>query len=344
MNPPGQDEWLRRWREAGRVGKPGWRGVLKYCAELHGRSTHEAAPPFEFEWEDSGVGYGYGPAFGHWDIVHQILDVLPTASEHARRQLLNDIRLQLANGFLPGLVKMPGAEGLEGRAYFYKDEIEGHPPVWVEAVREYVKVSGDQTLVGEFFERATRQIRWFEEQRAAHPGFFYNDIICRKWESGVDEGVRFDEADLGPRACIDATSHVYQLCDCAAEWAEMLGKDATAWRRRARRLGKFVRNFMWDEQRGFFFDSWAIENPALRRQAFDGMWPVVVGIATAGQANRVIDEWLLDPERFFTKHPISTVGASDEKFELRMWRGPSWNSMTYWAARGCLRYGGRMRR
>jgi putative isomerase len=22
-----------------------------------------------------------------------------------------------------------------------------------------------------------------------------------------------------------------------------------------------------------------------------------------------------------------------------MWRGPTWNSMTYWAARGCLRYG-----
>jgi hypothetical protein len=24
-----------------------------------------------------------------------------------------------------------------------------------------------------------------------------------------------------------------------------------------------------------------------------------------------------------------------------MWRGPAWNSMTYWAARGCLRYGRR---
>ncbi|MCK0148026.1 hypothetical protein MWU78_20435 [Arenibacter sp. F26102] len=41
---------------------------------------------------------------------------------------------------------------------------------------------------------------------------------------------------------------------------------------------------------------------------------------------------------FLTKHPIATVGKTDPKFEPRMWRGPTWNSMTYWAVIGCLRY------
>jgi hypothetical protein len=63
----------------------------------------------------------------------------------------------------------------------------------------------------------------------------------------------------------------------------------------------------------------------------------VVGAATADQAGRVIDEHLLHPDRFFTAHPICTVAHTDPGFELRMWRGPTWNSMTYWAARGCLR-------
>jgi hypothetical protein len=57
------------------------------------------------------------------------------------------------------------------------------------------------------------------------------------------------------------------------------------------------------------------------------------------QAQRAIDENVLDPQRFFAPHPITTVGLEDPRFELRMWRGPAWNSMTYWAARGCLRYG-----
>ena len=65
---------------------------------------------------------------------------------------------------------------------------------------------------------------------------------------------------------------------------------------------------------------------------------MVVGAATPEQANRVIDEHLLNPDRFFTTHPICTVAWTDPGFELRMWRGPTWNSMTYWAARGCLRY------
>jgi putative isomerase len=69
------------------------------------------------------------------------------------------------------------------------------------------------------------------------------------------------------------------------------------------------------------------------------MWPVVTGAATTEQANRYIDEYLMNPAIFFTRHPIATVGRRDSKFEKRMWRGPAWNSMTYWAAVGCLKYG-----
>ena len=47
----------------------------------------------------------------------------------------------------------------------------------------------------------------------------------------------------------------------------------------------------------------------------------------------------MNPKRFFTPHPIATVAADDPKFSNRMWRGPVWNSMTYWAARGALHYG-----
>ena len=66
---------------------------------------------------------------------------------------------------------------------------------------------------------------------------------------------------------------------------------------------------------------------------------VVLGPKELPQAMRVIDGHLLNPKEFFAPHPISTVALCDPKFELRMWRGPAWNCMTYWAARGCARYG-----
>jgi putative isomerase len=129
-------------------------------------------------------------------------------------------------------------------------------------------------------------------------------------------------------------------------WAERLGApkrsgegwDGTSFGARAERLRDFIRQRLFGDATGFFHDSWAVDDPRHRPMALEGMWPLVVGAATEAQAMRVIDENLLNPARFFTAHPVSTVGVSDTAFELRMWRGPTWNSMTYWAARGCLRY------
>jgi hypothetical protein len=326
--------------EAAKIGKPEWRPMLQYAVGLHVRGTHPAFPPFTAPWEELGPGYGYGPAFGHWDVVHEILDVMPTAPQHALQQLLNDVRLQLPNGYLPGSIYMPGAPGAtNGRATF-DPAGQSHPPLWVVAADDYLRQTGDHEHLRDFFAAVTRQIGWFEQARRAQPdGFFYTDIRDHKWESGVDEGVRFDSAARGPKACIDATCHVYQLCDFAAKWAAMLGEDPAPWAARAERLRHFITTRLWDERSGFFYDIWAIEDPKQQTGAFEGLWPLIVGAAEPEQARRVIDGWLLNPKRFLTKHPIPTVAVDDPKFELRMWRGPSWNSMTYWAARGCVRYG-----
>lgn len=185
-----------------------------------------------------------------------------------------------------------------------------------------------------------RQIGWFERSRQAAPaGYFYHDILLHKWESGVDEGVRFDEPPTGPKACVDATAHVYQLLDYSIRWAQRLGVDASDLKRKREQLRQFIQTQLWDEESGFFYDIWAVKDRKLQTEAFEGLWPVIVGAARTNQAQRVIDEWVLNPKRFFTPHPIATVGVTDPRFELRMWRGPAWNSMTYWVARGCLRYG-----
>lgn len=327
-------------REAAVIGKPAWHAMLTYAVTLHERGTHPATPPFAEPWEELGPGYGYGPAFGHWDVVHEILDVLPTAPRHARQQLLNDVRLQLANGYLPGSIYMPGAPGAKDGKATFDPQGQSHPPLWVVAADDYMRDTGDRAHLREFFTAVTKQIGWFEQARSAEPaGFFYTDIRDHKWESGVDEGVRFDQVAMGRKACVDATCHVYQLCEYAAAWARALGEDARPWSDRAGALRRFITTQLWDNDSGYFHDIWAIEDPRERRGAFEGLWPLIVGAAEPPQAQRVIDAWVDNPKRFMTTHPIPTVAADDPKFELRMWRGPAWNSMTYWVARACVRYG-----
>jgi putative isomerase len=348
--------WAKGLRhEAATLGKPEWRPMLQYTVDLHIADTHPAEPPFQYPWEDTGRGYGYGPGTGHWDLVHEIIDVLPAAPQHAREQLLNDIHLQLPSGFLPGLYWMRKSSPDRKDPRIYDDAntkfspTQGNPPVWVVAADDYLKQTGnDRALMAEFLKTARLQLGWFERERRAQPeGFLYLDVVNHKWESGVDQGIRFDASGLASAhpastACVDATAQVYQEYMYAARWAHLLGMDATELERRAGVLRTFIQTRLWDPQNGFFYDSWVLDGSVkglARTNSFEGIWPVVVGAATPAQAQRVIIEWLLRKDRFFTPHPISTVAASDPKFELRMWRGPVWNSMTYWAARGALRYG-----
>ena len=320
---------------AATLGKPEWRSMLVYVAELHERNTHPASAPFPYPWEEIGVGYFASPAFGHWDLIHQVMDSLPYEPLHARHQLLNNLAMQGVDGHVPGTIWLWNNQVKWSR-------VTGNPPVWPVAVHDHYELHGDLSLIEACYEPIVRQIGWFDGKRKAEgEGYFYTDILTHSWESGIDDGVRYDQIKTGAFACIDATCHVYQLFHYAGAWAGLLGRDAeeARWSLRAEKLGAFIREKLYAEDAGFFYDSWSVGAPELRRQTMDGMWPVVVGAATREQADSVIDRYLLNPNRFFTEHPIPAVSLEDPGFELRMWRGPTWNSMTYWAARGCARYG-----
>lgn len=309
--------------EAGHLGKPEWRPVLLALAELHEKSIQPPRNGFPYEWEHLGPGYYYGPAFGHWDLIQTLFDSIDVEPEHTRRQILNDLHWQLDNGFLAGAI------WLAGGTVSYSTEVT-HPPLWPFAVEKYCQVVGCNDFRTEVLPNLLRQIQWFESNRKIESGgFFYTDVTGdRKWESGVDDGVRFTPHP-GIIPCIDATSHVFALYDFAAKWSV-----TEEFQDKAEKLRSFIQTRLFSEETGFFHDA-----GGNLHFTFEGFWPLVCGAATVNQANRVIDEWLLDPQRFFTQHPVPSVAKCDPAFELRMWRGPSWNSMTMWVLRGCMRYG-----
>ncbi len=323
---------LQRLRKAAdTLGKPSWRPMLRYLASLHERGIHPARPPFAHPWEEIGPGYCYGPAFGHWDIVHAALDTLPWEPNHARHQILNNLAAQQPDGLVPGSIYLA-----KPTPFFQRDS--GHPPLWPIAVDDYTSLTGDTSLRDSCLDPLLRQIRWFEKYRSStEGGFFYTDILNRTWESGIDEGIRFDSAVNGPHTCIDATSHVCALYGIAARWTRCVRRDASYWEKHYRCLRRLISSRLFSPATGFFHDIWSVHSPS-PPLALEGMWPVVLGQATPAQAKAVFSKNLAHPDRFFTPHPLASVARHDPSFELRMWRGPSWNSMTYWAARGAVHY------
>lgn len=312
------------------LGRPEWRPLLDYVAALHGRSINMPRFPLKYPWEEIGPGYINSPAFGHWDIIHSVLDSLPVEPLHCRWQLLNNLSMQQPNGLIPGSLWMKNSPP--------EWNLKGHPPIWVYAIDEYCRLNNDYSLAAECLESLERNIKWYEKNRQSDDGgFFYT--FDGAWESGIDEGIRFDSELPGRRTAVDATSHVYWLYDHAARWAAMICPAAAdKYRKKTDELKDLISNQLFDPETGFFHDIWSANKPELRILSFEGIWPVVTGAASHEQAQQVIDRNLLDPERFFTPHPIATVAVNDPRFEPRMWRGPAWNSMTYWAAVACMRY------
>ncbi len=320
--------------------------MLDYLAALHERSTYPAEAPLPFPFETPGAGYVGGKCFGHWDAIHAALDALSSGRlDHAVGQLKNLFALQQEDGRLPALVyyrgctpALPPPEAAGTDFFSFRDCT--YPPLWPAAVEACLDAGAEIGLLSAAHAVAVCQLDWFERARRARPaGFCYRDILDRTWESGVDEGVRFDAVQPGAIACVDACAHVWALYDAVVRWGRRLGLPTGAFERKRRTLGEWIRRALWDEETGFFYDHWMMAGTGRKTGAFEGMWPVVMGIADERQAQRVIDEHLLNARRFFTPHPIATVALNDPACEPRMWRGPAWNSMTYWAAAGCLRYG-----
>ena len=328
------------------LGKPQWRPMLQFVADMHETCVHPAEPPFDYPWEEIGPGYCYAPVFGHWDLIQQLMDSLPTDPQHTEQQIMNNLACQQPDGLVPGGIWMGDIEGPFmpdadptglTKARFRTDI--AHAPVWVIAVQEHARITGSNGLIRRCYEPLLRQIGWFEKHRQ-HPlgGFHLIDFLHKGWE-GIDEGIRFiEKLDPVPGPCPDASAWVWGLYDHAARWSRMLGKDASTFERKRAALGGLIQDRLFDDETGFYHDAWTVGDAAVRCFALENMWPIVVGAATAEHARRVIDENLLDPRRFYSAHPLTSVSMDDPRFELRCWRGPAWNGMTFWAARACLHH------
>ncbi len=329
---PGPFASLRR--EAGRIGRKSWRPMLEYLARMHRSGTHAQQPPLPYAWEEIGPGY-HARAFGHWDIVNTSIDVLPVMKQHAEWQIRNNLANQQPDGLVPGVIWMRA----DRPPTFSK--IAGHPPMWPIAVSDFTEQYRTGELVEFCYPHLTKQIQWFESVRAAHPaGFWY---ARPTWESGLDDDLRqpFSEECTPRRAALDASCAVYGMYDAAARWADQQKRieDRQHYAEKAARLGAYIREQLYDRKSGFFYDAWSVNATEKRIESHVTIWPLLFGIATQDQAHRLIDEHILNPDRLFARHPIRTIVPGTRGFEMLGWHGPAWNSITYWSARGCLRYG-----
>ncbi len=232
------------------------------------------------------------------------------------------------------------------------------PPLAAWAVMNIYEATGDLEFVKEMFDKLYAYHRWWythrdhDENGICEYGSTDGTLVAAAWESGMDNGVRFDETQMlrnkpdhawsmnQENVCLN--SFLYAEKGYLAQLAEKIGKPELAVRlgQEAEAIRAYVQQKMFDPQTGFFYDIRLGSGEPVKVMGAEGWLPLWAGIATPAQARQVVNH-MLDPEKFNTPVPLGTLDVSHPKLRpvRGYWRGPVWIDQLYFGVSGLRRYG-----
>lgn len=286
--------------------------------------------------------------FWAWDSWKHAVALARFAPDLARDQIRAMFDYQNAAGMVADVV--------------YRDKKENNwrntkPPLAAWAVSEVYAATGDRQFVAEMFPMLMRYHRWWYAERdhdhdgLAEYGSTDGTRIAAAWESGMDNAVRFDHANVLrntehawslDQESVDLNSFLYLEKLRLAGLARVIGEAAlaTTLTDEAQALREQVRARMFDPDDGFFYDIEISAGAAVRVMGPEGWIPLWTGLATAKQA-RAVARIMLDPRKFATRMPFPTLAADHPQFSpvQGYWRGPVWLDQAYFAVEALRGYG-----
>lgn len=265
----------------------------------------------------------------------------------------NEIRClfdyQAENGMIPDYVSR------------FKERInwrDTKPPLAAWAVMNVYENTGDKAFVEEMFDKLYKYHQWWYTDRdhdkngVCEYGSTDGSLIAAAWESGMDNGVRFDEAEMlknepenawsmnQENICLN--SFLYAEKGYLAKMAQMLGKNELADKltQEAKALKEHIQTKMFDPETGFFYDTRIGTGEFIKVMGAECWLPLWAGIATSEQARQVLDK-MLDPTKFNSTVPLGTLEISHLRFRPTRgyWRGPVWIDQVYFGVMGLRKYG-----
>lgn len=265
----------------------------------------------------------------------------------------NEIRClfdyQAENGMIPDYVSR------------FKERInwrDTKPPLAAWAVMNVYENTGDKAFVEEMFDKLYKYHQWWYTDRdhdkngVCEYGSTDGTLIAAAWESGMDNGVRFDEAEMlknepenawsmnQENICLN--SFLYAEKGYLAKMAQMLGKNELADKltQEAKALKEHIQTKMFDPETGFFYDTRIGTGEFIKVMGAECWLPLWAGIATPEQARQVLDK-MLDPTKFNSTVPLGTLEISHLRFRPARgyWRGPVWIDQVYFGVMGLRKYG-----
>ncbi len=229
------------------------------------------------------------------------------------------------------------------------------PPLSGWAVWNVFEATRDTLFLAEIYPKIKTYHQWWYEFRdhdqngLCEYGCTDGTITAAKWESGMDNAVRFDNAGMVQNSkaawsltqeSVDLNSYLYAEKIFLSKMAGILSlpKESQQFLDQANKLKSLIREYMFDSKTGYFYDIDLHSKKHIRIMGIEGWIPLWAQVATDEQASK-INLILNDGEKFATYVPFPTLAKDHPEFSEDYWHGPVWLDQAYFAIKGMKNYG-----
>ncbi|MBC9796257.1 MGH1-like glycoside hydrolase domain-containing protein [Sinomicrobium weinanense] len=307
-----------------------------------GELKHEGLfPSYHYEWFHG---------FWSWDSWKHAVGLAAYDPRLAKDQIRAMFDFQREDGFIVDCI--------------YRDTtIEAHnerdtkPPLAGWAVAKVIAATPDTAFAKEMYPKLKKYHYWWYKKRdhdqdgLCEYGSTDGTLIAAKWESGMDNAIRFDHSEILKnedgaysldQESVDLNAYLYAEKQYLAELAAMLNKEADRemFKKEAQELKQRIREQFYSEEDGWFYDTSLDGKTFVKGAGSEGWIPLWAGVASEVQAEAVMLK-MMDPAKFYTKVPFQTMSKDHPEFAPMdgYWRGPNWLDQSYFGIRGLRNHG-----
>ena len=298
-------------------------------------------PSYHYKWFNG---------FWAWDSWKHSVGLSYYDTKLAKNQLRVMFNFQKEDGFIVDCV-------------FRDTLIEKHnyrdtkPPLSAWAVSKIFEKDNDLEFVKEIYPKLKKYHSFWYNKRdhdkdgLCEYGSTDGSLIAAKWESGMDNAIRFDDSKILKneegayslnQESVDLNAYLYAEKLFLAKLAEVLQKnvEATKFKNEAEVLKIQIQTQFFDAKDDWFYDTDLEGTTFIKGEGSEGWTALWANAATQDQAETVKNN-MMNPEKFFTKVPFQTMSADHPKFNplKGYWRGPNWLDQAYFGVKGLRNYG-----
>ncbi len=294
-------------------------------------------------WNEAWGGY----IIFDWDTYFAALMAALDYKELAYSNAIAITNAITDDGFIPNV----------DASFNVKSRDRSQPPVGGMVCKMIYDKYEEKWFLGEVFDKLLRWNRWWDTNRNnegylswgsdPHPeGMDPHRLKAAKFESGLDNSPLFDEAAFNKEknmlelASVGLMGLYVADCKYLAEMATILlkEKEKVELLQRAEKYTKKVQE-LWDEETGIYRDKNLTTGKLSPHLAPTSFYPLIAGIPSQAQAERMIREHFFNPDEFYGQWILPSIARNDSAFsDNSYWRGRIWAPMNFLVYTGLLNY------